>query len=221
MGDRSRKKALFTEFAAVGKALGHPARLELVDLLAQGPRSVELLAAESGLAMSTCSTHLQTLREAGLVDSRRDGRRIVYSLTGDDVVLLWDRLRTVTRNHRPQTEHAARDYLGPADTHAIDTEELITRLGLGDAILLDVRPEAEYLAGHLPGAVHIPLPDLAARLAELPADLDIIAYCRGRFCVLAHEAARLLSERGYHAIRATDGILEWRVAGLAMHSGAA
>lgn len=221
MGDRSSKKALLSEFATVAKALGHPGRLELVDLLSQGPRNVEHLAAEAGLGLSTCSTQLQILREAGIVEARREGKRVYYSLTGDDVAALWDQLRTVTEAHRPQTAQAARAYLGPVDTQAVGTGELRDRLRRGDAVLLDVRPEVEYAAGHLPGALHIPLQELADRLAELPADQEIIAYCRGRWCVLAHDAVRLLSAHGHHARRAADGMLEWRLSGLPVHTDAA
>jgi rhodanese-related sulfurtransferase/DNA-binding HxlR family transcriptional regulator len=213
MGDRAAKAALYREFAVVGKALGNPGRLELLDLLAQGPRSVEELAVAAGLAMSTCSAHLQTLREAGLVETRRDGKRIYYSLSDDDVAGLWHNLRGVARRHRPHTEPAARAYLGPDDTDAVDTAELLRRLRAGDTVVLDVRPAPEYAAGHLPGAVHIPLEELAGRLAELPADREIVAYCRGQYCVLAHDAVRVLASHGLRARRAVDGMLEWRLAG--------
>ena len=221
MGDRAAKNALYREFAAVGKALGNPGRLELLDLLAQGPRSVEELAATAGLGMSTCSAHLQTLRGAGLVTARREGKRIYYSLTDDDVAGLWDTLRRVAQRHRPHTEPARRAYLGPEDTDHVDTAELLRRLGAGETVVLDVRPAPEYAAGHLPGAVHIPLEQLADRLAELPADREIVAYCRGRYCVLAHDAVRLLSSRGLSARRAVDGMLEWRLAGHPVEPGAA
>lgn len=221
MGDRTTKDALFVEFAAVGKALGNPKRLELLDLLAQGPRSVEDLASTARLGISTCSAHLQTLREAGLVGTRRDGKKIFYSLAGDDVAALWDQLRRVAQVHRPHTEPARRAYLGPEDTTAVGTAELLRRLHTGDAVVVDVRPGAEYAAGHLPGAVHIPLEELARRLAELPADREIVAYCRGRYCVLAHDAVRLLDAHGLSARRAADGILEWRLAGLPVETGAA
>jgi rhodanese-related sulfurtransferase/biotin operon repressor len=221
MGDRSRKEALFAQFAAVGKVLGNPKRLELLDLLAQGPRSVEDLAAAAALGMSTCSAHLQTLREAGLVETRRGGKRIYYSLAGDDVAGLWDQLRTVAQTHRPHTEVARRAYLGPEDTTAIDTEELLRRLDNGDTLVVDVRPETEYAAGHLPGAIHIPLEELADRLTELPRDREIVAYCRGRYCVLAHDAVRLLNAKGLPARRATDGVLEWRLDGIRVEPGAA
>jgi DNA-binding transcriptional ArsR family regulator len=221
MGDRTRKDALFAEFAAVGKALGNPKRLELLDLLGQGPRSVESLAEAADLGMSTCSSHLQTLREAGLVGSRRDGKRIYYSLAGTDVAGLWDHLRRVAQSHRPHTELARRAYLGPEDTAAVDTDELLRRLASGDVVILDVRPGTEFAAGHLPGAIHIPLEELAGRIGELPRNHEIVAYCRGRYCVLAHDAVRLLNAEGLDASRAADGVLEWRLAGVRIETGAA
>ena len=221
MGDRSGKDALFVEFAAVGKVLGNAKRLELLDLLAQGPRSVDDLAGAAGLGMSTCSAHLQTLREAGLAEPRREGKRVYYSLAGDDVASLWEHLRRVAQNHRPHTELARRAYLGPEDTDAVGTDELLRRLDRGDVVVLDVRPGPEYAGGHLAGALHIPLEELADRLAELPRDREIVAYCRGQYCVMAHDAVRLLSAHGLRARRATDGVLEWRVAGLPVETGAA
>ena len=221
MSDRSSKEALFGEFAAVGKVLGNPKRLEILDLLAQGPRSVEDLATTALLGMSTCSAHLHTLREAGLVEPRREGKRIYYSLAGDDVAGLWAQLRRVAQTHRPHTELARRAYLGPDDTDAVDTDELLRRLNAGDAVVLDVRPAPEYAGGHLRGAIHIPLEELTDRLAELPANREIVAYCRGQYCVLAHDAVRLLNARGLRARRAADGVLEWRLAGLPFESDAA
>ena len=221
MGEHTAKEALYAEFAAVGKVLGHPKRLELLDLLAQGPRSVDDLAAAASVGVSTCSAHLQTLREAGLVEARRDGKRVYYSLSGDDVAGLWHVLRRVAQRHRPHTEPARRAYLGPEDTEAVDSEELLRRLRAGDTVVLDVRPDPEYAGGHLPGAVHIPLDQLAARLGELPRDREIVAYCRGEYCVLAHDAVRLLSMHGMTARRAEEGMLEWRLAGRPIESGAA
>lgn len=221
MADPASKQALYAEFAAVGKVLGNPKRLELLDLLAQGPRSVEDLASAAGLGMSTCSAHLQSLREAGLVDPRREGKRIFYSLAGDDVAGLWDHLRRVAQLHRPHTELARRAYLGPEDTTAVGTDELLRRLDTGDVVVLDVRPAPEYVGGHLPGALHIPLEELADRLAELPRDKEIVAYCRGQYCVLAHDAVRLLGRHGVTARRAAEGVLEWRVAGVPVEPGAA
>jgi rhodanese-related sulfurtransferase len=221
MSDRAAKDALYTEFAAVGKALGSPKRLELLDLLAQGPRSVEALAIAADVGVSTCSAHLQTLRGAGLVETRRDGKRIFYSLAADDVARLWAGLRHVALHHRPHTEPARAAYLGPDDTDTVTTEVLLRRVADDEIVVLDVRPEPEYDGGHFPAAVHIPVEELADRLAELPNDREIIAYCRGQYCALAHDAVRLLNQRGYRASRATDGALEWRVAGLLEHDGVA
>ena len=214
MGDRAAKNALYREFAAVGKALGNPGRLELLDLLAQGPRSVEELAATAGLGMSTCSAHLQTLREAGLIEPRREGKRIYYSLTGDDVAGLWAQLRRVAQTHRPHTELARRAYLGSEDTEAMTRAELLARAQTEDLLVLDVRPSTEFEASHLPGAISIPIEDLAARLDELPTDTEIVAYCRGAYCVMAHDAVRILNAHGYSARRAEDGVLEWRTDGI-------
>jgi rhodanese-related sulfurtransferase/DNA-binding transcriptional ArsR family regulator len=221
MGDRAAKDALFTEFAAVGKALASPKRLELLDLLAQAPRSVEDLARTADLGLSTCSAHLQRLLTAGLVTTRRDGTRIWYSLAGDDVAALFTDVRAVAQRHRPHTEAARRGYLGPDDTEPVDMVELLRRAETGDVVVLDVRPAPEYAAAHLPGAVNIPLEQLEDRLAELPANREVVAYCRGAYCVLAHDAVRLLAAHGRRARRATDGILEWRVAGLPALAGAA
>ncbi len=220
MAERRAKDALFGEFAVVGKVLGHPKRLELLDLLAQGSRSVEELASAADVGVSTCSAHLQVLREAGLVETRRQGKRVFYSLTGDDVAGLWDHLRRVAQRHRPHTEVARRAYLGPEDTTAVGTEELLRRLDAGDTVVLDVRPDPEYAGGHLPGAWHIPLEELASRLAELPRDREVVAYCRGQYCVLAHDAVRLLTSHGITARRAAEGVLEWRLAGLPVRTGA-
>jgi len=214
MADRSSKDALFAEFAAVGKVLGNPKRLELLDLLAQGPRSVEDLAGAADIGMSTCSAHLQTLREAGLAEPRREGKRIYYSLTGDDVAGLWAHLRGVAQTHRPHTELARRAYLGPEDTEAMTRAELLARARTGDLVIVDVRPSTEFEASHLPGAISIPLEQLADRLDELPTDIEIVAYCRGAFCVLAHDAVRVLNAHGFSARRAEDGVLEWRTDGI-------
>ncbi len=221
MGDRATKDALFAEFAVVGKVLGSPKRLELIDLLAQGPRSVEDLASVAELGMSTCSAHLQTLRESGVVMARREGKRVYYSLAGDEIAGLVDQLHKVAQRYRPQTDLARRAHLGWADTDAVDTNELLRRLKTGDIVVLDVRPASEYAAGHLPGAIHMPVERLSDRLAELPCDHEIVAYCRGKYCMLAHEAVRLLTAHGLTARRAVDGVLEWRVGGHAFELGAA
>jgi rhodanese-related sulfurtransferase/DNA-binding transcriptional ArsR family regulator len=210
MGDPIAKAELFDSLARVGKALGSGKRLELLDLLAQGERSVEHLATAAGLGLSTCSAHLQTLRQAGLVATRRDGTKIHYRLAGPDVAALYALLRDVA-GARSAEAAAARDaYLGPADTEAVDRDELRRRLTAGDVIAVDVRPAEEYAAGHIPGAVSIPLDQLAERITELPADVEVVAYCRGAYCVLSHEAVRLLTDHGRPAVRLTDGMLEWR-----------
>ncbi|MGQ0631569.1 MAG: metalloregulator ArsR/SmtB family transcription factor [Sporichthyaceae bacterium] len=212
MGDRQLKSALYETLARTGKALGNGKRLELVDLLAQGERSVEDLAAAAGLGLSTTSAHLGTLRQAGLLMSRRNGVRIYYRLAGDDVAELYVLLQRVARTHLADTEVARSAYLGAGDTDGLTREELMARLRAGTATVIDVRPAAEFAAGHIPGARSIPLEELAARIGELPTDIEIVAYCRGANCVLAHDAARLLAARGRGAARLNEGMLEWRLA---------
>jgi rhodanese-related sulfurtransferase/DNA-binding HxlR family transcriptional regulator len=221
MGDRPAKDRLFEQFAAVGQALANPKRLELLDLLAQGERSVESLAAAAGLGLSTCSANLQTLRQAGLVTTRREKTKVIYSLAGPDVAALLADLRTVAQTHLAETERARVAYLGDDDVEEMQREELLRRAQIGDVVVLDVRPVEEYAAAHIPGAVSVPVGELAARLAELPADVEVVAYCRGAYCVLAHEAVRLLRDAGRPARKLVDGMLEWRLTGLPITSSAA
>ena len=214
------KTALFEQFAAAGKGLAHPARLELLDLLAQGECPVEPLAAAAGLKLTTASAHLQTLKSSGLVRTRREGTRVVYRLAGPEVGELLDLLRRVAATHLDGVAPARDRFLG-LDQHGsddpaceqINREVLLERVEAGRAVVLDVRPEREYEAGHIPGAVSIPLDELADRLAELPA-VEIVAYCRGEYCVLSYDAVRLLTAHGRHAVRLADGMLEWRLAEL-------
>ena len=214
MGDRDRKTTLYEQFARVGKALASGKRLELLDLLAQGERDVASLAAAADLGVTTASAHLQTLRRANLVASRRDGTRIHYRLAGPDVAELYARLREVARSHLADVETARLAYLGDDGGQPVTRDEL-ERLGRTTGVtVLDVRPRPEYAAGHIPGAVSIPLDELADRLAELPDDGRIVAYCRGAYCVLAHDAVRLLAAHGRSATRLADGMLEWRLADL-------
>ena len=213
MGE-SRKAALFDAVARTGKALGNGTRLELLDLLAQAERSVDDLAAAAGLGLTTCSAHLQTLKRAGLVTTRREGTRIHYRLAGDDVAELYALLVRAARTHSAEADRSRTAYLGPDDTEQVTRAELLDRVAAGTTTVLDVRPAVEYAAGHLPGAVSIPLDELAARLAELPDDTEIVAYCRGANCVLAHDAVRLIAAHGRRARRLVDGILEWRLANL-------
>ncbi|GII04851.1 ArsR/SmtB family transcription factor [Planobispora takensis] len=214
MGDAAAKTALFEAFASVGKALANGKRLELVDLLAQGERSVEALAIVAGLGLTTASNHLQVLRQAGLVATRKEGTKVFYRLAGTDVAALWAQLRRVAAAHLAETGRARAAYLGADDTEQVTREELLARIRAGDVTVLDVRPAAEYAAGHIPGAVSIPLEQLADRLADLPDTGQIVAYCRGAYCVMAHEAVRELTARGRRAARLAEGMLEWRLADL-------
>lgn len=214
MGDAAAKTALFEAFASVGKALASGKRLELVDLLAQGERSVEALAQAAGLGLTTTSSHLQVLRQAGLVTTRKQGTKVFYRLAGTDVAGLWAHLRQVAAAHLAEVERARVAYLGSDDAEQVTREELLIRVQAGEVTVVDVRPVAEYVAGHIPGAVSVPLDELADRLADLPADGQIVAYCRGAYCVMAHEAVRELTARGRRAARLADGMLEWRLAEL-------
>ncbi|SDY80242.1 transcriptional regulator, ArsR family [Modestobacter sp. DSM 44400] len=207
MGDAPAKQQLFEQFAAVGKALSNPKRLELLDLLAQGECSVEALAVAAGLGLSTCSANLQTLRTAGLVTTRREKTKVIYSLAGPDVAALFADLRTVAQTHRAETERARIAYLGDG-VEELPREELLRRAEAGEVVVLDVRPAQEYAAAHIPGARSIPIDELAGRLAELPTDTEVVAYCRGAYCVFAHQAVRLLRDQGRPARKLADGMLE-------------
>jgi rhodanese-related sulfurtransferase len=213
--ERARKMALYEQFARVGKALANPARLELLDLLAQGERSVEDLAGTAQMKMSNTSAQLRMLAAAGLVASRRDGVRIFYRLADSGVTALIRQVQEFAADRLAEAEQAARGYLGDvAALEPVAREELSRRLHDGQVLVLDVRPAAEYAAGHIPGAVNVPHDQLAARLAELPASTDIIAYCRGRYCVFAPDAVRLLRARGFSARPLDGGLPDWRLAGL-------
>jgi rhodanese-related sulfurtransferase/DNA-binding transcriptional ArsR family regulator len=218
MADRVAKTALFDEFARAAKALASGRRIELLDVLANGERSVEALAGEVGLSVANTSQHLQILRQAGLVASRREGTSVHYRLAGPEVFELWRTLRTLATSRLAEVERLAAAYLGARDElEPVTRGELARRLQDGDdLVVLDVRPAAEYAAGHLPGAVSIPLAELRRRLAELPADREIVAYCRGPYCAFAHEAVAVLREAGVSARRLEDGLPDWEAAGLAV-----
>lgn len=211
MEGRRRKDTLFEAIALMGKAFASPRRLELLDLLAQGARSVEELARASEQSTANTSQHLQALHAAGVVTREREGTRVRYALAGEDVLNLWLALRGASANRLAEVERAARDYLGEP-VEAIGREELRERLKRGDVVLVDVRPEAEFAAGHIDGARSVPLEELEQRIAELPADHDIVAYCRGPFCAYAHEAVRQLQASGRSALRLDHGWPEWRLA---------
>jgi rhodanese-related sulfurtransferase/DNA-binding HxlR family transcriptional regulator len=220
MGNPLAKAELFDSLARVGKALASGKRLELLDLLAQGERSVDALARAAGLGVTTCSAHLQTLRHAGLVTTRRDGTRIHYRLAGPDVAALYAAMRDVAAAHSAQVAATRDAYLGPDDAEQVSRDELLRRARAGEVTVLDVRPVEEYTAGHIPGAISIPLDQLDDRIAELPEDVQVVAYCRGAYCVLAHDAVRLLTARGRTAARLAEGMLEWRLANLPVTPGA-
>jgi rhodanese-related sulfurtransferase len=211
MADRARKDALFDAIALMGKAFASPVRLELLDLLAQAPRTVDDLARASGQSTANTSQHLQALHAAGMVARAREGTRVRYALAGDEALRLWLALRDASAARLAEVERAARDYLGE-DVDTIGSDELIERLAHGDVVLVDVRPQDEYAAGHIEGARSIPVDELERRLAELPADMEIVAYCRGPFCAYAHEAVRQLRSEGRRARRLPDGWPEWKLA---------
>ncbi|MGH3225962.1 MAG: ArsR/SmtB family transcription factor, partial [Streptosporangiaceae bacterium] len=212
--------ALFEQFARVGKALANPARLELLDLLAQGERSVEDLAETAQMKVSNTSAQLRMLAGAGLVASRRDGVRIFYRLADHAVTELVSQVQGFAAGRLAEVEQAARGYLGDvAALEPVAQDELSRRMRDGQVLVLDVRPAAEYAAGHIPGAVSVPHDQLAARLAELPGGTDIVAYCRGRYCVFAPDAVRLLRARGFSARPLKGGLPDWRLAGLPVTAG--
>lgn len=212
--ERERKTALFEQFARVGKALGNPARLELLDLLAQGERSVEELGAAAGMKVSNTSAQLRTLAQAGLVVSRRDGVKIFYRLADDGTAALIEDMQAYAVGRLAEAERAARDYLGDlAALEPVDLAELARRSEAGEVLVLDVRPAEEYAAGHIPGAIGIPHDQVTARLADLPHDVEIVAYCRGRYCVFAPKVVRVLQEQGFRARVAEVGVPEWRRSG--------
>jgi rhodanese-related sulfurtransferase/DNA-binding HxlR family transcriptional regulator len=201
---------LFEAIAVMGKAFASPVRLELLDLLAQAPRSVDELAHASDQSTANVSQHLQALHAAGLVSRQRDGIHVRYGLAGDETLRLWLALREASALRLAEVERAAREYLG-GDVEAIGRDELVDRLARGDVVLVDVRPEEEYAAGHIQGARSIPIDELAQRLAELPTEREVVAYCRGPFCAYAHQAVRQLRTAGHTARRLDNGWPEWRL----------
>lgn len=215
------KQAVFAGLAEIAQALGHPHRLEVLEHLGQGERSVEDLAALAGLTFANTSRHLQILRRAALVTTRRDGKRILYSLAGqDDVIALLKALGRVGERNAAEIERVMAAYFRARDAmEPVTRKGLIKRLRDDLVTVLDVRPKAEFALGHLPSALNIPWPDLKKRLAELPKDREIVAYCRGPYCVLSFEAVAILRARGYKVHRLEDGFPEWRAAGLPVEAG--
>jgi len=214
------KSQLFSQFAVVGKALANGNRLELLEFLAQGERGVDELARVSGLTVANTSQHLQQLRQSGLVVNRKEGLKVIYRLSGDDVVTMLDALRVVAERHLAEVDHLINSYLTVKDgLEPLPREELMTRAREGLVTVLDVRPPEEYAAGHVPGAINVPLSDLEQRLGEFSADQDVVAYCRGPHCVLAFDAVARLREKGINARRLEDGFPEWKTAGLPVEKG--
>lgn len=211
-GSRARKAKdeLFDAFASVAKALGSGRRAEIVDLLAQAERSVEEVAMDIDQSVANTSHHLRSLAAAGLLQSRRDGQRIIYRLTSDRVAELWAALRDVAATHVADIDVLTDAYLGARDQiEEVTADELADRLERGRAVVVDVRPSIEYAAGHIPGARSIPIDELEASLDELPRSREIIAYCRGPYCVYADDAVRLLRDKGFTARRLESGYPEW------------
>jgi len=220
VGDRAAKDALFDGFAEVAKALASGRRAEIVDLLAQGERSVDEISDEIGQSVANTSHHLRAMARAGLLTTRRDGTHIYYALAGEQVEALWAALRDVAAEHVAGMERLAEAYLGDRDgLEAISRKELAARLRRGDLVVLDVRPEPEFRAGHIAGARSVPVSELRRNLRALPKDVKVVAYCRGPYCVYADDAVRELNRRGYRAQRLEDGYPEWKQAGLPVAVG--
>ncbi|HVT22114.1 MAG TPA: metalloregulator ArsR/SmtB family transcription factor [Mycobacteriales bacterium] len=220
MAVRAAKDALYDGFAVVSRALASGRRAEIVDVLAQGERSVEEIAGEVAQSVANTSQHLQQLLRAGLVVTRRDGNRIYYSLASKRVIDLWAAIRDVAEAHVAELDRLAHAYLGDrTQLETVDREQLAKRLKAGDVVVIDVRPPAEYDAGHIAGALSVPIAEVGKRLRQLPKGKRVVAYCRGPYCVYADEAVRLLAKRGVRAARLEDGYPEWQQAGLPTESG--
>lgn len=212
---RELKDPLYEQFARVGKVLSSPKRLELLDLLLQGERSVEVLGDLTGMGIANTSAHLQALRQARLVQTRKDGTRVFYRLAGDEVARLLIALQEAARSRLAEVGDLVRTHLSDSEeSEPVDRRELLKRAARGEVIVLDVRPAEEFAAGHIKGAVSVPLDELEARLDELPPDAEIVAYCRGPYCVFALDAVGLLRAAGRQVRRLSDGVPEWRLAGL-------
>jgi rhodanese-related sulfurtransferase/DNA-binding transcriptional ArsR family regulator len=215
MKKRELKDLLYEQVARIGKAVSSPKRLELLELLAQGEKTVEVLANELSIDIKLASAHLKALREARLVESRRDGKYMVYRLSGNDVAHLWVTLRLVAEEHLVELQLALQRMVAAPDKLAqMGRSDLLEQARRGDLIVIDVRPQEEYQVAHLPHARSMPLPELERRLAELPKGREIVAYCRGPFCLLSDEAQKLLAGKGYRVRKLLDGVAEWQAAGM-------
>ncbi len=214
MPNRRFKDAIYEQLARLGKAVAAPKRLELLDLLCQGPRTVEVLADQASLSVANTSQHLQVLRAARLVEAEKQGLHVEYRLAGEDVCEFFLALRNLAEGRLAEIELVTREYLGRRDAmETVAGGELLRRVKSGEVTVLDVRPSEEYRAGHIPGAVSIPLGELKARFKELPKNREVVAYCRGPYCVFAIEAVELLRKKGFAAHRMQQGVLDWRSGG--------
>lgn len=218
--NRIFKDAIYEQFARIGKAVSSPKRLELLDLLCQGERTVEVLSAEAGMTVANASQHLQVLRAARLVDARKEGVFVSYRLADQAVCEFFRAMRVLAEDQLAEVEQITRRFLeGRKGMEPVDRDVLLKRVRQGAVTVLDVRPVVEYRSGHIPGAISIPLKELERRLAELPRDQEIVAYCRGPHCVLAVEAVELLHSKGFQAIRLEDGVQDWRAHGFRVEEG--
>jgi len=217
----ARDADLYEQFARIGKALGSARRVELLDLLCQGERSVDALARTSGMTVTNTSQHLQALRAARLVEARKEGTKVIYRVADEQVCRFFFSLRELAGARLAEVEQFVRRYVeGSGELEPVSRAELLARAKRDDVVILDVRPPDEYASGHIPGAVSVPLEELEQRLASLPRDSEVVAYCRGPYCLLAPRAVELLRERGFRARRLEDGLPEWRLAGLPIAVGA-
>ncbi len=215
MKSREFKDLIFQQFANIATAFSSPKRLEIIDLLIQGEKDVDTLTKQISANFANTSRHLQILKNARLVDTRREGVRIFYRISDDRVFNCWKSLQLLAENHAAELKNVLKEFLEEQTAvKALSKEELLTRLQLNDVIVIDVRPEEEYKNGHIEGSVSIPLVELKDRLDEIPKDREVVAYCRGPYCVLAPEAVSLLKRKGYNAVRLEEGLPEWKAAGL-------
>ena len=218
--DRNLADAIYEQIARIGKAVASPKRLEILELLSQAPRTVEALSRAAHLSQANTSQHLQVLRTARLVEARREGTSIRYRLTDETVADFFRVLRVLAVTHLAEVERITRQYLkGTEALEPVDRKTLLARVRKGEATVVDVRPAEEYRAGHIQGAISVPLEELKDRIAELPRDQEIVAYCRGPYCVWAAQAAQLLRKQGFQARHLEDGVLDWRASGLRVTAG--
>ena len=216
---RDFKNRLYAQFARIGKTLGSPHRLELLELLGQGERTVDSLAGEIGVSIANVSQHLQALRQAALVESRKQGQFVYYRLADPTISDLCRALRTVSERRLAELDRLVRDHFGDRSGEPVSMQELIKRARSADVVILDARPANEYEAGHIAGAISVPVDELQRRLRRLPKDKDYVAYCRGPYCVYADRAVEILRSKGRRARRLAEGFPEWRVAGLPIRTG--